>query len=55
MAIQDFLYKFDILSQSHFLKINRQKAYKTKIGGVLTIIFVLFILGIFTTRLALRS
>ena len=51
MGLQDILLKIDLISSTDFLKIKKKTAYKTKTGGLLSILFLIIMIGILSTRL----
>ena len=55
MGIKEFLYKMDKVSSTEFFKINRNYAYVTKTGGVLTLILIVVIIGLLGLRYIQRE
>lgn len=48
------LHKLDVLSSINLLKINKESNYRTRFGGLMTIIFIAIIIIIFAFRLRAR-
>jgi len=46
-----FILNFDIFTTTKFLKINGKSSYQSKVGAILTLIFILVIIAIFIIRI----
>ena len=54
-CFDSFLYKMDALSTISMFKYNGLPSYRTKTGGVLTLMFIIFLIILFALRLSSRK